>query len=223
MRIGINVPNELLQRVKAISPEVNVSQICREALESRAAEAERIAQQADIDGIAEQVLRLAQSDKAPLLEPDWVGMALEDAREWVRAVEPETWYDFWDYYYECEDSGQDCKEAAKIWIPYSDGKTFMDRAIENNEWFFRLYPRRGWKAAKFDTSLVDAARREAESDYYRTWLGYVLEAKKLLQQHFAEKDERMQAEREQNRIAVCNQLEPPPQMVEYDKSLFGDA
>ena len=32
MRIGINVPNDLIEQVKAIAPDVNVSHICREAL-----------------------------------------------------------------------------------------------------------------------------------------------------------------------------------------------
>ena len=36
MRIGINVPNGLLDRVKQIRPEVNVSQVCRGALEQSA-------------------------------------------------------------------------------------------------------------------------------------------------------------------------------------------
>ena len=50
MRIGINVPNELLQRVKAIRPEVNVSQICREALEESARNAERVRARVAADG-----------------------------------------------------------------------------------------------------------------------------------------------------------------------------
>ena len=33
MRVGINVPDELLRRVKEIRPQVNVSQVCRQALE----------------------------------------------------------------------------------------------------------------------------------------------------------------------------------------------
>ena len=33
MRLGINVPDELLRRVKEIRPRVNVSQVCRQALE----------------------------------------------------------------------------------------------------------------------------------------------------------------------------------------------
>ena len=34
MRIGVNVPNELLERVKEIEPRVNISSICRKAIES---------------------------------------------------------------------------------------------------------------------------------------------------------------------------------------------
>ena len=74
MRIGINVPNELLQRVKQIRPELNVSQVCRDALEYRASVIERAGTQAALDGVDHYVDRLDQSVKKPLVEPDWVGL-----------------------------------------------------------------------------------------------------------------------------------------------------
>ena len=84
MRIGINVPSELMKKVKAIRPAVNVSQICREALDERVRVGERAIAQAEADGVDEQVVRLAESLGNSLIEPDWETYALEDAREWVR-------------------------------------------------------------------------------------------------------------------------------------------
>ena len=31
-RIGVNIPNELIKRLEPLKPEMNVSQICREAI-----------------------------------------------------------------------------------------------------------------------------------------------------------------------------------------------
>ena len=91
MRIGINVPNELLKRVKAIQPEVNVSQICRNALEEFAQRSDRVVAQAADDDIKKHLEKIGQSDLFPLVEPDWEGMALEDARDWLTRATAENW------------------------------------------------------------------------------------------------------------------------------------
>ncbi len=79
MRIGVNVPNELLRRVKEIEPRVNISLVCREALESRVEVADRAQAQAYGDGVDEHVARLVDSVNGPMIEPDWVAYAIEDA------------------------------------------------------------------------------------------------------------------------------------------------
>ena len=55
MRIGINVPDELLKELKQVRPEVNVSQVCREALANRVEVARRAADRAIGDGVDEHV------------------------------------------------------------------------------------------------------------------------------------------------------------------------
>ena len=219
MRIGINVPNELLQRVKDIRPEVNVSQICREALESRAAEAERIAAQTDIDGITEHILRLAESDKAPLLEPDWVGMALEDARDWVRAVDVDLWFDFCRDYDERIEDGNDVKSLPGFWAMQAKAKGLWERHDETREWYFQQMRLCIHSPAKRQAVL---ARQEKDvNDYRRTWLGYVLEARRRLQEYVDAEYEKQAARRERERKANFSEPELPPQMVEYHEANFG--
>ena len=75
MRIGVNIPDKLLRRVKNIRPEVNVSQVCRQALEDRAALAERVKKQVEEDGMEAHTRRFFEPGHAPLPEPDWVGYA----------------------------------------------------------------------------------------------------------------------------------------------------
>ena len=92
MRIGVNIPDELLQRVRVLRPEVNVSQICRQALEDRAALAERVKAQVEGDGMGTHIQRFLGPNYAPLPEPDWVGHAMDDARSWVESVDPSEWH-----------------------------------------------------------------------------------------------------------------------------------
>ena len=82
MRIGINVPDDLLKQAKEIRPEINVSQVCREALEHRVSVAKMTAARAHEYGAEGQIERLAALlPKAPE-EPDWVACAIEGAAEW---------------------------------------------------------------------------------------------------------------------------------------------
>ena len=69
MRIGINVPDELLKQVKQVRPEVNVSQVCRDALADHVEVARRAAARAVSDGVDEHVQRLNRSVAKPPIEP----------------------------------------------------------------------------------------------------------------------------------------------------------
>ena len=94
MRLGINIPDKLIKRIKELDPGVNISQVCRETLKSHCRALERINNWIDDydDEVEEQVMRLSQE---PPVEPDWVGYGLEAARDWVRVVDPRVWQYFW--------------------------------------------------------------------------------------------------------------------------------
>ena len=81
----------LLKKVREIRPEVNVSQICRDALEEYVRKSGRVAAQVADDGIEAHLARIGESDLFPLAEPDWEGLALEDARDWLAKATPEDW------------------------------------------------------------------------------------------------------------------------------------
>ena len=104
MRIGINVPDRVLNRIKALDPEVNVSKMCREALEDCCAVLERARARVASDGVLEQVVRLSEGQ---LIEPDWVGYALDDARDWVNAISPRGWSSFFRFYDSLKSAGKD--------------------------------------------------------------------------------------------------------------------
>ena len=139
MRIGINVPNELLKRVKAIRPEVNVSQICRDALEEHVRKDDRVAAQVAADGVEDHLARIGESDLFPIIEPDWEGFALEDVRDWLSKATTENWERYLDYRHFLERHDREDETWFADLHGIDDVKRFPHREAEHREWFIAQY------------------------------------------------------------------------------------
>lgn len=162
MRLGINVPNDLIQRVKATQPDVNISQICREALEELAERRERAIQRVSNTDFSQRIEEFLASEKAPIVEPDWVGYALEDAEHWVNNISADDWADF------CEDYKNTRKGQGEsdLWHWYwyvPECKTFLQRELENEDWVRRQFKRGG----------DPTAPSNAGKTYADTWMSYI--------------------------------------------------
>ena len=187
MRIGINVPNDLLQQVKQINPPVNVSDVCRKALQQQVDDAQRVAARIRDDGVGTKVSQLSRQTGLPP-DPDWVGLALDNAVNWVRNVTPEDWDDF------VEDvdglRGEEKWEALQVgvWSSMYDGKGMMSHLTEHQN--------RVMSAARPSVSAGPA--REAWDrglrEYARAWLGYVYEVRRLIEQRHKEAYERLRVQ-----------------------------
>ena len=187
MRIGINVPNDLLQQVKQINPPVNVSDVCRKALQQQVDDAQRVAARIQDDGVGTKVSQLSRQTGLPP-DPDWVGLALDNAVNWVRNVTPEDWDDF------VEDvdglRGEEKWEALQVgvWSSMYDGKGMLSHLSEHQK--------RVMSAARPSVSARPA--REAWDrclrEYARAWLGYVYEVRRLIEQRRKEAYERLRAQ-----------------------------
>ena len=206
MRIGINVPNELLERVKEIRPAVNISQVCREALDARVETFERAVSRASADG---QVVRLAESLGNPLIEPDWETYALEDAREWIGKVSADDWEWFIeDYeYFIGNNRGNEVWFRGEWWTGMIGAKGFSDRRRENHEWFLTQFRVKSGLGSNVNPY------QEAEEKYTRAWLGYVNEVRRMLKRHWKDEYDKLVAEREQYRLSLP-EPELPPQLIE---------
>ena len=190
MRIGINVSNELLKQVKQIRPEVNVSQVCREALE-RCVEVARIAAaQAVRDGVDKHVDRLDRSVAKLPMKPDWEAYALDDARVWVRTVTPEVWERF---IYEADflrKQGRDEAEMITVWSQLGEGvKGFWYHMQENEQWFISQCE------IQFESGTSSDIHDKAQKEYGRAWLGYVHEVRHRLERHRKDEYDRVMSER----------------------------
>ena len=193
MRIGINVLDELLKQVKQVRPEVNVSQVCRDALADHVEVARRAAARAVSDGVDEHVQRLNRSVAKPPIEPDWEAYALDDARAWVRLVTPEAWEQFVYQADFLRRNGRDEIEMVSLWSHGDRGVGLAYRLNENREWLMSQYD------LDFEFGTNSNPRETAVRKYGRAWLGYVHEVRRLLDKHRKDEYERVMAERAEQR------------------------
>ena len=77
MRIGINVPNELLERLEPYKHVVNISKICREAIKNWIDTFERAKDRVNEEDIKDVATRLQNEIKS--YEVDWEAIGREDA------------------------------------------------------------------------------------------------------------------------------------------------
>ena len=82
MRIGVNVPDDLLKQMEPIKHMTNLSQVCREAIKDRVDAYERARARADREGMQEVAARLWQEYSEQAV--DWETVGYEDAKMWVQ-------------------------------------------------------------------------------------------------------------------------------------------
>lgn len=202
MRIGINVPNDLLNRVKALQPQVNISQVCREALTKLADNHDLAVERVARSGITLE--RAAEFAELQPVEPDWVGYGLEDAAAWVSKVSPEDWDDFWEMYDEDHQDGMPLSLAVNCFALRYGGKDFSDRWSENTaNWGFQRANRYRYP------ELYDSAQK----DYLSGWLAFVREVRRRQKEHFEVKYQELRAEWDRANQARWNP-QPPPQILD---------
>ena len=213
MRIGINVPNDLLNRVKAVQPPVNISRVCRESLTKLADNHDLAVERVRSDGTVERVLRFFSEEGELLVEPDWVGYALDDAAAWVSNVSPDDWDEFWARHGRLERVDGDM-----LWLvehqPRSAGtKGWHERHEENGEWIIAQYDEQFARGVSSGRNITQECRQE----YGRAWLSYVEEVRRQQLAYIEAKRQALLAEweREKEEAMRSRQApELPPQLQE---------
>ncbi len=200
MRIGINVPERVRNQIKKLDPDVNVSKMCCQALEDYCAVLERATERVASDGVHEQVVLLSQER---LIEPDWAGYALDDVRDWVNQIDPETWDEFFELYESRKSKGEDVTwlPESYCWMEGMEDKHFFAHSAKHSEWFFQQAKR----------NRDPRALAKARDEYARAWLGYVNEVRRKQLQHVDDEWKRVMAEREKA-WAARPEPEVPPQL-----------
>lgn len=193
MRMGINVPNDLLRRVREIDLEVNISQVCREALQWKVDFAVRASALALEDAIAIERLN---GELGPVsLGPDWTAMAYEDARAWLREVTAEQWRRFvWDVEF-LRRRGERETEMVQSWSREVEGRGLAQRVwVDWREWLIEQ------EDALYTAGVTDVnLYRQAREEYAAAWFAYVQAAWKLLDERRQAEYDRLKAESLQRR------------------------
>ena len=205
MRIGINVPDDLLDKVKQAWTSVNVSEVCRDALQRVVEEGRNVANRVNRDEVDEKIAWL-DAQTAPPEEPDWVALALDDAATWFQRVTPAGWEQFLHQCDVLRRQGRDEVEMVDVWSSMYDTKGIRIHLYDNKEWLMSEYER------EEVTGVRSHAREQATRAYSRAWLSYVHEVRRRLEQRRQEANARLQAEREAAHRAR-GEPEPPEQLL----------
>ncbi len=162
MRIGVNIPDDLLKRIEPLKPALNVSQICREAIKAYADSCEARARVTDEGQREAEAQRLFLQDD--LIEIDWEAIGWQDGEVWAKTADLEDFEDAFHNFKIAQRKGADWKPWE--W-PGRRGqltglKNYATRRGEHGEWFQQqceLHP---------ETNPFI----ETEKPYTRGWLAY---------------------------------------------------
>ncbi|MFC1917923.1 hypothetical protein ACFLXH_04645 [Chloroflexota bacterium] len=160
MRIGINVPNDLLKRMKPFKQMINISQVCRDAIEYWVNTYERASEKAKQDGM-EEVAAVLSREWEPI-EVDWQTIGHEDARIWAQKATPENF----EHFAHNLKVGRSHGRTPGIWMaPHLPGtKTYGERQAEHEDWFMQQCE------LDWDTNPYLIAQEE----YVRGWTSYLI-------------------------------------------------
>lgn len=194
MRLGINVPNELLARIEPVKNSINISQICRRALEEYATTYERAQNRVAEEGMHEAARRFWLDEERLIV--DWEDLGYEDAHVWAGLA---TYQDIHDLFHNL---GVSRRINNMDFIPFSrhipDTKQFVDRQAENQEWFYHQIE-------------IDESRDcfgEARTEYERAWIAYLTAIWERVKQFREEHAEAIVVKRQSR-----PQPEPPEQLL----------
>ena len=178
MRLGINIPDELHRRLEPLKQHINVSQICREAIEDRiTCYEEALASRNDQD-IALALERIWEEElkMRAIVEVDWGVSGCDDAMPWVTTARLPDWEYLHHRQGVIERQG---RPRWKVEPPYLAGtKTFEDRWSE-------LQGRIQQQDVHFHDWLNERGgidREAAQREYMSVWLAYTDSAWNLIRE-----------------------------------------
>ena len=207
MRIGINISNGLHRRLKAIGEPVNVSQVCRDAIENIVAQHEQLAARVDRDDLRGVTAAFATDDDEQWADIDWREYGWTDARDWFRKVTREQYERFIyerEFYLRQDRSSEEILTVAQ-WAPSIEGVLEFHHRFNQHEDLLDLDK----EYDRLDRlGLGGYPRGNAEREYNTAWLEYFNVVHKLIEEA---REERMREK--QRRRAQLPEPELPTHLV----------
>ncbi len=222
MRIGINIPKELHQRLQPLKGTLNISQVCREALEAHVERYEEFIGWLSSDEAKKVVAEICELElqRKAMVEVDWETVGYQDAKDWVQAA---TLAD-WDYWERCRNHphrpgqntiwvhGRHVRDGTKgRFVSPGQAKTFLAR---HRECIDRIHQQDAafweWMDEEYDGLGPVYDYGAAERGYGRGWMTYTTAVWEMICQ---ERDELRQ--RQHREHAESLRTRPDPQMPNH--------
>lgn len=226
VRIGVNIPKELHQRLQPLKGTMNISEICREAIEARVKKYEEFVGWLDSESAKQVVAEICEKElqRKALVGVDWETIGYQDAKDWVQAATLADW-NYWNRYRNDSDRqhtiwvyGRYVHDTAMRgrFISPGSARTFHERHREYTElineqddefweWIDEEY---GGISGVYD--LVSAER-----DYGRGWMAHTTAVWEMICQKREEYQQNWHRNREESR-----RNRPRPEVPEH---FFSDA
>ncbi len=190
MRLGINIPNTLIEQFKPLKDTYNLSQICREAIQKRVESYGKAQKQSIDDGMEAAADRLWQEyHKKTVL--DWEAIGRDDAKDWVQVATLEDFENLFHNVAIRKKKGGDLGAFLQYRnIPGT--KRFEDHYTEHENWFAR----------QMDLDENSNPHIWAETEYYHGWFSYVTVVWQMLKKRITDDATTRQKERENKRTKL---------------------
>ncbi len=190
MRIGINIPDELLERFKPLKSTHNISEICREALRSYIESYEKNLPSNGGGDMTALANRLYQEYAKKTPRVDWESIGRENARKWAEGASLQ---DFEDVIHNIssvrKQKGAEPGEFLGGWrIP--EGCRFVDAQRKHEDWFDR----------QFELDERPNHYIVAKQDYNRGWVSYLTAVWQIFRSRIKADDAVLEKERQESKI-----------------------
>ena len=156
----ITLENSLYKRMSPIKQVVNISQICRDAIEEWVYAYERSMEKAKQDGMEEIANELSEAWKP--YKVDWQAIGREDARIWAQKAKPE----HFEHFAHNLRVGRGHGRTPGIWMApiLPDTPFYGERQGEHKKWFIQ----------QFELVLDANPYLIAQEEYERGWTSYLI-------------------------------------------------
>lgn len=189
MRLGINIPNDLHRRLVPLKQHVNVSQICREAIEHRIRPYEKALASRSNEDVAKAIERVWEEERSmrKIVEVDWGTLGYKDAKCWIEKARLKDW----DYLHHRQEVIE--RQGRPRWDsppPNLEGvKAFDDRYAEFHsrirqqddrflDWLYEEYGGLDKEAAEREYMLAWLAHTDSAWELFREMRGRYMEERR---------------------------------------------
>ena len=206
MRIGVNIPDDLIRRLDPLKPELNLSQICRDAITSHVEKYEKAVAHLNT-GLTQDVLNKVYEEEArcrAIVDVDWESRGYENAILWVESASRKDWNDLHKLRARLRrDNLPEWGVEPPISGPNGDRVPCFDHL--RREYYQTELSQSDEFLDWLDANGIQMNWDKARVDYGRSWLAYVDAAWDVIRKRREEDQRNLKRER---RAARHSRLEP---------------